>query len=106
MLLLNELVFQSIALRSLLLCAPLCVQNVLDADGLELQLTLFLLIDLAEQHDVFAAYDEDAARYVAVLGADVDAFDRLVQHQIGELIDAAQVADQRATVAQQDHQFL
>lgn len=57
-----------------------------------------LSYDFAQQHDILATNNENTARDVSVLVADVNALDRLVQHQIGELVDAAQVADESATV--------
>ena len=44
--------------------------------------------------------DEDAARNVAIVSVDVDPLDRLVEDEVGELVDRAQKANQRSPVAQ------
>ena len=55
-------------------------------------------IELANEHHILAADDIDTARNVAILVAHVDALDGAREKQVGVLINATQVANERAAV--------
>uniref|UniRef100_A0A6B0UC49 Putative secreted protein n=1 Tax=Ixodes ricinus TaxID=34613 RepID=A0A6B0UC49_IXORI len=80
---------------------PLNFKDLFDAHFFQVHVSLLGLVDLAEEHDVVAPHDENAPGDISVLLAHVDALDGLVQDQVGELVDAPQVADQGASVPQE-----
>lgn len=61
--------------------------------------------NFTKKNHIFASYYENATRNITVVGANMNAFDRFVQHQIGELVNASQVSDQCSSIPQQHHQF-
>ena len=59
-----------------------------------------------DQYGVLAADDVQPERHVGELLADNDSLDRLLEHNVGELVEGAERADHLLPVAQQHQNFL
>lgn len=49
--------------------------------------------NFAQKDDIFTAYDENAMRNVAILFPNMNPLNCPVEYEVGELIDAPQIAD-------------
>lgn len=99
----QRLLLQLLRFLLLLLLGALQLQNLVHTHLSHGHLVRDREVHLAEQNHVFASDHVDTARDVAVLGADMNALDAAREQQVGVLVNAAQVADQGASVAENDH---